>query len=302
MAPRNTPLSVEIPTAADDRPAWTKVGIVAAVGFAIGIAWPKLTHTHIAPSPPNDERAASAPAAAATATTPRPVTSASAAPPASASAAPPAAASSREQSIVVGPGTITKCRDGKTTKEECGTLQIDPLVLPRMQQLAKCPSAVGLSGKLSIGFDIDFKKKAVHVLRGKSTTLPRSTVDGVMKCASSAFANVPLDDVPHDHQRYTLFYAATFYPPGKTPGAGEVDAGDGPAAGSTSSETAETGTATVAWDTAIVRDRPKSQTIAGRMLRGTKVKILGRQGDWYHVQYGTSMNHEGWVYRGAIGL
>ena len=54
MPRRDTPLSIEIPSADAERPAWTKVGIVAAAGFLVGIVWPRLTNTRIAPNPPAD--------------------------------------------------------------------------------------------------------------------------------------------------------------------------------------------------------------------------------------------------------
>ena len=54
MPRRDTPLSIEIPPPEADKPAWGKVGIIAAAGFALGIVWPRLTSTRIAPNPPND--------------------------------------------------------------------------------------------------------------------------------------------------------------------------------------------------------------------------------------------------------
>jgi hypothetical protein len=55
----------------------------------------------------------------------------------------------------------------------------------------------------------------------------------------------------------------------------------------------------VNWDVAIVRETPKTGVIVGRVLRGSKVKVLAHQGEWYRVQYGSIL---GWVYRGTIGL
>ena len=43
MPRRDTPLSIEIPPPEADKPAWAKVGIIAAAGFALGIVWPRLT-------------------------------------------------------------------------------------------------------------------------------------------------------------------------------------------------------------------------------------------------------------------
>src|SRR5688572_3653240 len=65
----DAPLSVEIPAPSGDRPAWGKVGMIAACGFVLGIAWPSLTGTRIAPHPPGEVAAsvavsATAPSAA----------------------------------------------------------------------------------------------------------------------------------------------------------------------------------------------------------------------------------------------
>src|SRR5216684_4758975 len=59
MPREDAPLSIEIPKPEADRPAWGRVGIVAAAGFVIGILWPRLTNTRIAPNPPADNVAAS---------------------------------------------------------------------------------------------------------------------------------------------------------------------------------------------------------------------------------------------------
>jgi uncharacterized protein YgiM (DUF1202 family) len=63
--------------------------------------------------------------------------------------------------------------------------------------------------------------------------------------------------------------------------------------------TADANSAIIAWDSALVRESPKSGAIVERLLKGAKVKVLGHDGSWYHVQYGTI---HGWVFREAIGL
>jgi hypothetical protein len=93
---------------------------------------------------------------------------------------------------------------------------------------------------------------------------------------------------------------ASFATPSKgEPAAPDKPAVEGPVAGTTTSESPASGTASVEWDVAIVRDAPKTGTIVGRILRGGKVKILAHRGEWYRVQYGSI---EGWVYRATIGL
>jgi uncharacterized protein YgiM (DUF1202 family) len=163
--------------------------------------------------------------------------------------------------------------------------------------------AIGLEGKLNIGFEVHFEKKEVHVTKGKKSSLPSSTVQGVVQCAAREMANLPLEEVPHKHARYTLAYQLTFVKPGKAPGDEEKPADGGgddeKPAGQTTSETGATGSALVGWDTALLRKDPKDGEVIARLVRGTKVKLVGRQNDWYKVESGGKV---GWIYRGSIGL
>src|SRR5262249_23058972 len=159
--------SVEIPAPLGDRPSWGKVGIVAAGGFLLGIAWPHLTNTRIAPHPPgeggsNATAVSASSAVAAPATEAANVAKGGAGPSTLTSAAPVAsAAPSKEGRIAVGHGTILHCRDEgqDAAAEECDPLEFDPVAVPRIKALAQCPGTAGATGKLSIGFDVDFRRK-----------------------------------------------------------------------------------------------------------------------------------------------
>jgi hypothetical protein len=215
-----------------------------------------------------------------------------------------AAVPPNQQMVVVGAGKIIRCSDKRDRKvEDCEKLLFDPIAVTKLRDLAKCPSAIGLAGKMTIGFEVNFDKKEVQVAKAKkgTTTLPSTTVNGILQCAAREFANVSLEEVTHKYRRYTLSYPLTFYPPGKHPESTDEDksADDGAAAGSTTDETEASGTAVVTVDAAPLRKDPKGKEKVGRLVRGTKVKILGRQNDWYRVDAGESV---GWVYRGAIGL
>jgi len=296
----DAPLSVEIPAPGADRPAFTKVGIVAALGFVVGILWPRLTSTRIAPHPPGENAPAiasqvSSAAAPGVAETPSTLSRAAA----SAAAVP---ASSSEPKIFVGPGVIVSCRDAsEDINEDCGALELDPVAVPRIKALAHCPAATGAAGKLSIGFDVDFRRKSVRILAGKSSTLTRERAEALVKCVDSAVDRVTLAEIPHKHRRYLVFYAANFAGSGKSgePFHDKPAAVEGPVAGTTTSETPASGIATVAWDVVLVRDAPKTGAVVGRVMRGSKVKVMAHQGEWYRVQFGSI---EGWVYRGTIGL
>ena len=288
MWQRDAPLVVETPAPGADRPAWTKVGIVALVGFALGILWPQLTGTRLAPILPG-ENAASVPAAAASA----------AARPAASAPAPPAATPT-EPTVNVGPGVIVRCRNVEDeTLSECGSLQFDPVALPVIKGLSRCPAAKDVTGQLSVGFDVDFRKRKVRSLLGKATTIPQETAQDLLRCVGAGLQNAMLGDMKHQHRKYTIFYTASLAAAGKQAEAPAPAASEGRAAGTTTSETPASGSATVAWDVTLVRDTPKTGAVVGRVLRGTKVKLVARQGEWFKIQSGSV---EGWAYRGALGM
>jgi hypothetical protein len=301
MAKAERPLQIDIPGPVEARPIWARVGIVAVLGFAIGIAWPRLAGVRVGPAAPSDGRPPTeAPAAAAASGT------ASAGPSGAPLAPAPTAAATAEPpagNVLVGPGKIQRGFDKKGKKQEtCGELQFDPLAVPKLRELGKCASAIGLEGKLNLGFEVHFEKKEVHVTKGKKNALPASTVQGVLQCAAREMANLPLDEVPHKWARYTLAYQLTFVKPGKPaeePKPAAQDEGDEPPAGQTTNETGVTGSAVVGWDTSLLRKEPKDGEVIARLVRGTKVKLVGRQNDWYKVDAGSKV---GWIYRGSIGL
>jgi hypothetical protein len=299
------PLKVEIPRPADDKPGWSRVGVIAALGFVIGIAWPRVAGVKIGPSAPEDERPEAA-AAVSAAPSASPAAAASALPSAGIQgAAAPAGEAANRQQVVVSPGTITRCFDKKNKRvDDCGQLGFDAVALPKLRELAKCPSAIGLEGKMSIGFNIDFQRKDVQVTQGKNkkTSLPSSTVQGILECAAREFSTVSLDEVQSRYKKYSLSYTATFYPPGKQPDAEGKPKGEGDDEEQEKGDAKAgdaSGLATVNWDTALVRKEPKDGDVVARLVRGTRVKIVGRQNDWYKVEHGSS---SGWVHRAAIGL
>jgi hypothetical protein len=105
--------------------------------------------------------------------------------------------------------------------------------------------------------------------------------------------------VTHAHASYTVFFPVEFLPPGPPPAASAPEPED-PTSGE--SVTAASGTATVTWNVAIVRDAPNKD--AGRVARlagGTRVTVVARQNDWYKIKY-DAKGSEGWVYKGALGL
>lgn len=339
--PKEGPLAVDVPAPDRDKPGWVKVGVIAAVGFIIGIAWPRLMGVRLGPAAPGESAAAAAsasasaqggrapdaPPASVVAKGPAAANAATPAAPASAGAATTAepasgvAASAGAPNISIQKGSVLSCKtsDGDTKKgKECGSVPgIDRLVQPRVRKLASCQGAQGQSGKLSLVVTADFAANKLSYDIGKSSTL--SNTDALSSCLKSAFDGTSTKDARHEHPRYTVAYSAIF-----APSAGDDDklaskkgdkdrseksakeAPDEKEETSAKAEKAATpalasGEAQVAWEVALVRDTPKTGGLVARLPRGSKVKVGAAKDGWFQVKFGEGYAHEGWVYRGAIG-
>ncbi len=263
------------------------VAAIAAVGFIIGVVWPRLAGVSLVPAVPVEgAQGAYGPSASASQD--------AAAPEAPKAAAPPVpaveAASPSGSHVEVGDAQVTSCHDavGKELKE-CGTLDVDALAKERLRALAACPGASGLEGKLSIGLELDLAKgRVVEVKSGRSTDLPQATTKQLLECAKNDFDKVSLAKVKGDHDHYTVFYPVEFVLPEAKAAAADV--------------VAASGQATVRWNAALIRKTPETAAeVRARLLSGTRVVVTGRKGEWYRVKY-DAKGREGWVHGAAIGL
>jgi len=302
---------VEVPSALADRPSWIKVGAMAAVGFAVGVAWPRLAGVRLGPSVPDSPSASvaahepSAPSTAAPSASPSVPGAVVAAPPPANSPAPPPATIA---TIAVTPshGSVFACKtdSGESLKGgECGSLAgLDGVLLPRLRKLADCPAAAGVSGTLRLVAHVDFE-------RGVSIDFGRNhggmpSADPLLACAKADVTGANVSHLSHDHPRYSVAYSVAFAQEAQSgaakenPPAREGTVTSEPVA-KPSSRDADTGT--VEWDAAIVRDEPKSGKIVARLPRGTALRLGPIKDGWYPVKYGDGFGNEGWVYRGAIG-
>lgn len=291
MAKASVP-EIRIPSPATNRPPWVRVAAFSVVGLGVGMAWPSLAGLRIGPTVPGAEKAV--PTATATVAPTAPPTNAAPAPAAAAlSAAAPRADISTSQRVVVGGGAISRCYKGKERIEgDCGRVGFDRVFVSRLEELKGCPAALGLEGTLEVGFDVDFKDQEIRVRRGKKGDLPNSTVNGVVRCVADYVRDVDAGKIKHRHDRYWVDYELRFFPPGSalvTEGSTEAPEGE---------SDSERGVAAVTWDSVLVRDEPATGKRVARLVRGTRVKILGRRKDWYRVKL---RDREGWVYRGALG-
>lgn len=263
---------------AQDEGSLARVGIIALVGFVIGIAWPRLAGVSLVPEAPverssteiqepDDEKTAvSATESEVIELLP-------------------------EDRLSISPAKITSCSDSEGKKSSnCDIVDVDTLMHPALISLLGCPAAEGVFGNLSLGFKIDFATSKVEKpTSGRSTTLPKNTSAELIECAKKEFNNITLVEVPHQFSQYQVFYSLEF----KTP---EV------AAQGKTSVTPASGTATVQWGTALVRkEGNRDADIQTRLTSGTRVVVTGKLGVWYRVKY-DAKGREGWVIGKALGL
>lgn len=324
----DAPLAIEVPTPTQDKPAWVKVGVIAAVGFVIGIAWPRLAGVRIGPNAPGESAAAASASHGGRApdAPPASVTKVAAAPSSSVAApttAPSQTAASNTAAappkITVSKGLVLTCKttDGENKKgKDCGQVPgVDEIVRPRVRNIATCSGMEGQTGKFSLTANADFVSgRFWYELNTKTATV--QNIDAVTNCLKTVFHNTAVVQTPHEHNKYTVVYTAQLAAsedkdkvadknektdkndkaktaPEEKPAAEEKAEKPAPAAA--------TGEAEVAWDVGLVRDTPKTGTLIARLPRGTKVKVGTSKDGWYQVKYGDGFASEGWLYRGAIG-
>lgn len=284
---------VDIPATPSTPLRLGRIGIIAAVGFAIGVVWPRLAGVRLVPELP------AAPASS------QDLSGAPEEPPAGASAAkvapkvpaaPALPEASPSQPAVVGEAQVTSCRDaGGGRVEHCDAVDFDRVARSKLASLEECEDARKISGVVSVGFDLDFTTERVtRVASGKTTTLEPAALKSVLACYEKKLQNVSLVGIPHEHQRYTVFYRVELK--------GQAILSAGGSESPPEPITPASGAATVTWDTALVRDAPGNDTkVVARLRSGTRVGVTGRSGDWYRVKY-DAKGREGFVFRTAIGL
>jgi hypothetical protein len=293
-------VKVEVPGSQDDSVKFARVGIIAAVGFAIGIAWPRLAGVKLVPSVPVPAAAE----ASARELTGAPVEDK----PSEAEVVPPAASAAPKppaERVLVSDAQVVSCKNehGKRS-QSCDRVDFDRVSREHLRELSACPGTDQASGVLSLGFELDFNgDKIKNIQSGKSTSLEQDPVDKLLACTREAFANVSLVGIPHEQATYTLFYRLELLAP---PSEGKAKPAGAPAeAGSAAAEaeaTPASGRATVSWDVALVRAAPQRDAeVKARVLSGTRVVVTGKSGDWFRVKFDARGN-QGWVYRTAIGM
>lgn len=288
MPPRPAPPSPS-PDATLERPALGWVSAFAAACFVLGVAWPFVARVDLVPRPPGSGRAEAPAKASSEGGDP------------SAEGGEGSGAVSNRQLVLLRDTVVVSCHDARGTAiEQCDQPPLGEPVETRLLALADCAGAQGARGVLSLGLNVDFERRRIAELRsGKSTSLPNDVVDALLACARSELANVSLADVPHAHAEYWIYHRLELVPPGT-----RVEAEhETPDSLETEIELVKaSGHATVGWNTAVVRETPaKEAPVAARLTFGTRVRVTGRQGDWYRVVY-DAKGRVGWVHRSEVGL
>lgn len=292
MSSRELP-RVQLPPPDEDRPAWGRVGIIAILGFVVGVAWPRLAGVSLGPNPPADApRVASSAVAAAAKTSLAGVTAQAPIPGASA-LLPPEAPAHHELVLSLKALDGTRCRDAKNKAvDSCDKLAIEGTFEPRLKGLARCPSALGLQGQVVFGFDLDFKNKTLKVQRAKAK-LPKTTLDGLTRCVEKSFNGVSLDEIEHQQNRYSLAYEVSFQPPGSAANPEPAEAPKG--------KPLDGKTGTISWGSCQVREAPsKSAAAIGKLKHKAEVKLLEEKDGWYRIDFNSKP--QAWISSSAVTL
>jgi Bacterial SH3 domain len=252
-----------------------KVGWIAALGFAIGVAWPRLLGVSLVPEAPVRE------------TLPKEEESREVAPsePGEQKKLTPA------DLLEISEPLVTSCRDAEDkTLSTCNDVNFDDLFHAPLLSLTTCPGATGVFGTLSLGFEVSFREQKVQKIdSGKSTNLPLAIKDQLLGCAREQLGAVQLGKTRASAATYTVFYKLLFK-------SAEV------AASEAETTVQASGIATVEWRTALVRDEPNGEAkVVARVLAGARLTVTGRRGDWYRVKY-DAKGREGWTHGAALGL
>ncbi len=208
--------------------------------------------------------------------------------------------------VAVGKSTLMHCQDPPAAElkpSKCGEPALDPVLVPKIEALGRCPAAAGITGKLALHVDLDFKKQVAKVVAGKGSADPAQrprddkAIEPLLQCLRASLKELLRAREPR-RRRPRPSALGPRLPGDASP---RIAAAPAPSA-SVEKEKAATGVVTVQVDTAIVRDAPStSGQPIGRLSRGTKISTIGTAGNWYHVKFGDNDAQEGWIFRTNIG-
>jgi hypothetical protein len=244
--------------------------------------------------------------------------------------------------VQIRPGLLSSCADGEEMNiagPNCvAPVGLESALRERLTAtLGQCPAALEAARDttklLSLGLRVDFTRRTVVSLLGRSSSVPEKV--SYVPCANTAMRSFDeLWRMTAAHPRYQYFFTARFGPvpvgasvpvvatavpattstpsttpeppTPQTPTPSSTDGGtQAPVVDPTLPTAAQMlrmpamATATVTWTTAIVRDSPRTGLVSGRVSSGTSVEIIDRRGSWYGIRW--AGGHTGWTYGEAIG-
>jgi hypothetical protein len=262
VAQRPQHLKVDVPSKTDESVRFGRVGVIAVVGFTIGMLWPHLAGVRLVPSVPTPGGSADLSGA--------PASEGSTLAPAAEPVAPAAEQQPEAPRLTVGELQIATCRSKSGKRQEtCDPVDFDRVARSHLESLGRCEGSDELDGVLSLGFELDFTSERIKAISsGKSTSLEQKQVDLLLKCAKKEFENVSLTSIPHEHAHYLLFYRLEFSKRAEPAEAVAAEPGSEPAGEGEVTEAS--GRATVAWDVALIRSAP---SLSGCEPRGSRAPL-----------------------------
>ena len=295
-AREGAPPVIRMPSERQERLRWPIAGGVAAVALVAGWFWPRACGYH--PVADADETAAASSAEPAPSVEQPPLVAETDAGSEDAAPQPPAVAT-----VTIGKSMLMHCDDppGPVLKpSKCGDPLLDGIVVQRLEELASCPAATRVVGRLSVTLEIDLVGNVVKVTAGKSSVKKDGrpndkAIEPLLACLRTSLKDVTTaaeGTGKRDHARYVLSYPVSV---------AAIGGGATVSSGAVPTEKPAPGTATVTIDAAVVRNGPSLDApLVGRLTRGTKVTTVGVAGNWYHINFGDDAK-SGWIYLHSIG-
>jgi hypothetical protein len=102
---------------------------------------------------------------------------------------------------------------GKTPPERCDRVMYFEDSLARaIRENVACAPQTTAGGTVSFVLDMDFRKKKLSLLAGKSGTIKGEKAKGLVRCVKRALPTPDWESIPHQYVKYQISVAATYAP------------------------------------------------------------------------------------------
>lgn len=138
------------------------------------------------------------------------------APDAAPAAPPPVVVDAGPPPVALGPFNTVKCvapGPGKTPPERCDRILFfeDALARSIRENIACAPQTTS-GGTVSFVLEMDFKKRKLSLLAGKSGSIKKDKAKGLIRCVSRALPTPDWESIPHQYVKYQVSVLATYAP------------------------------------------------------------------------------------------